>query len=197
MAIEVGNRSGLAEMFDAERAGAVTMDRAEPAERRGMRIAHRDDAAVRRHLRHQPFDMRARMYQPALARPLRGRPASVEAISGSHRKQTYVAPVFAHQPDRLDRLRRDRAGVSHDHLAVRSRFAHPVGAVDDRLPQLRHDGALDLLDRTRGEAEIPRSASLVAQPVAFGGRALAILLDVVERSRHDGGKLVHVGWLER
>ena len=66
-----------------------------------------------------------------------------------------------------------------------------------RLAQLGRDGALDLLDRARGEPQIDRAAGLVAQPVALGRLALAALLDVVERPRHDGGKLVDVSRLER
>ena len=57
--------------------------------------------------------------------------------------------------------------------------------------------ALDLLDRARREPQIDRAAGLVAQPVALGGCAVAVLLDVVERERHDRGKLVDERRLER
>ena len=44
-------------------------------------------------------------------------PAGVEPIGGGDREQPDVAPVLRHQPDRLDRLRRHRAGVGDDDLA--------------------------------------------------------------------------------
>ena len=95
--------------------------------------------------------------QPALRRS-----AEVTASSPTSRRSS------RHQADGLDRLGRDRAGVGDDDLAVRSRLAQPVGAVDDALAQLRRHLALDLLDRPRREAQIDRAAGLVAQPVALG-----------------------------
>src|ERR1700744_4240871 len=44
VAVEIGNRSGLSEMFHAERASAVAMARAEPGERRRVAVDHRDDS---------------------------------------------------------------------------------------------------------------------------------------------------------
>src|ERR1044071_2255605 len=78
VAIELRNRAGLAEMLDAERAGAMAKDRAKPAERRRMRVADRHDAAMRRHIGKEALDVRARVHQPALARALRGGPARSE-----------------------------------------------------------------------------------------------------------------------
>src|SRR3974390_1063479 len=80
VAVELGERSGLAEMFNAERAGTVAGNGAEPGQRRRMPIEHRDDAAMRRHLRPQPLDMRARMPRAALAGPWRGGPAGIEPV---------------------------------------------------------------------------------------------------------------------
>ena len=77
------------------------------------------------------------MHEPALARALRGGPAGVEPIGRGDGEQADVATILGHQADRLDRLRRDRTRVGDDHLAIRPGFAHPVGAVDDRLAQLR------------------------------------------------------------
>ena len=58
-------------------------------------------------------------------------------------------------------------------------------------------GALDLLDRPRRQPQIDRAAGLVAQPVALGGCAVAVPLDVVEREGEDHGELVDEGRLER
>ena len=58
-------------------------------------------------------------------------------------------------------------------------------------------GALDLLDRPRRQPQIDRAAGLVAQPVALGGFAVAVPLDVVERQGDDRGELVDEGRLER
>ena len=145
----------------------------------------------------QPLDVRAGVDEAALARPQRRGPAGVEPVGRGDGEEADVAAVLRHQPDRLDRLGRDRAGIGDDHLAVRAGLAQPVGAVDDGLAQLRRHRPLDLLDRPGREPQIDRAAGLVAQPVALGGLAVAVLLDVVERERHDRGKLVDEGRLER
>ena len=162
-----------------------------------MAVEHADDAAVGGHVGKQPLDVRARMNEAALAGALRRGPAGVEAVGGGDGEQSDVAAVLAHQADGLDRLGRDRAGVGDDDLAVRSRLAQPVGAIDDALAQFRRHLALDLLDRARRETEIDRAAGLVAQPVALGRGAVAVFLDVVERERHDRGKFVDERRLER
>ena len=90
-----------------------------------------------RHAGQQPFDVRARVDQAALARAQCRGPAGVEPVGRGDGEQADVAAVLGHQPDRLDRFGRDRAGVGDDHLAVRPGLAQPIGAVDDRLPQLR------------------------------------------------------------
>src|SRR5437588_4234024 len=48
MPVELRERAGLPEMFDAECARAMAVDRTEPAERRRMRIGDRHDAAMQR-----------------------------------------------------------------------------------------------------------------------------------------------------
>ena len=162
-----------------------------------MAVEHGDERAVRRQAVEQPLDVRAGMHQAALARALRRGPAGVEPVGRGDGEQADVAAVLRHQADRLDRLGRDRAGIGDDHLAVRAGLAQPVGAVDDRLPQLRRHRPLDLLDRPRREPQIDRAAGLVAQPVALGGFGVALLLDVGERKGQDDGQLVDEGRLER
>ena len=115
--VELGERAGLAEMLDAERARAMAGDRAEPGQRRRVAVEHGDDAAMRRHVGEQPLDMRARMHQAALARALRRGPAGIEPVGRGDREQADVAAVLRHQADGLDRLRRDRAGIGDDDLA--------------------------------------------------------------------------------
>ena len=139
----------------------------EPGERCRMPIEHRDDAAMGRHLGEEPLDVAAGVNEPALARAARGGPAGIEAVGGSDGEQADVAPVFRHQADGLDRFRCNRAGVGDDDLAIRPGPAQPIGAVDDRLTQLRAHRPFYLLDRPRGEAQINRAAGLVAQPVAL------------------------------
>ncbi len=48
VAIEVGNGTGLPEMLDAERPGAVAMDRPDPRQRGWMAVDHCDLHAVGR-----------------------------------------------------------------------------------------------------------------------------------------------------
>ena len=45
MPIEIRDRTGLAEMLDAERTRTVAMDRPQPGERCGMPVQHRHDGA--------------------------------------------------------------------------------------------------------------------------------------------------------
>ena len=149
MPVELGERSGLAEMLDAQGAYAMAGDGAKPCQGRRMAVEHGDNAAMRRHVAKQPLDMRACVHQTALTRSLGSGPAGVEPVGGSDREQADVAAVLRHQADGLDCLGRDRAGVGDNHLAIRPRFAMPIGAIDDLLAQLRCHFPLDLLHRPR------------------------------------------------
>ena len=137
------------------------------------------------------------MHQAAFARALRRGPAGIEPVGRGDREQADVAPVLRHQADGGDRFRRDGAAIGHDHLRVRPRLAQPIGAVDDLLAQLRRHRALDLFDRPRRQPQIDRAAGLVAQPIALGGRGVAILLHVGEGPAQNDGQLVDIGRLER
>src|SRR5262249_4990841 len=99
--------------------------------------------------------------------------------------------------DRLDRLRRDGAGVGDDDLTIRSGFAQPVGAVDNGMPQIGRHLALDLLDWPRRKPQINRAAGLIAQPIMLRRRAITLTLDVCERKSENDGQLIDVCWLER
>ena len=147
--VKVRDRAGLAEMLDPERPHAMAVDRAEPGEGCGVSVEHRDDAAVRRQIAEESLDVRAGMDEPAIAGAQRRGPAGVEPVGRSHCQQADVTTILRHQPDRLDRLRRHRAGVRHHDLAVRPGLAQPVGAIDDALAQLGRHCALDLLDWAR------------------------------------------------
>ena len=46
--VEIGNVTRLSEPVDAERVDAMARDRAEPRQRRRMRILHRDECGARR-----------------------------------------------------------------------------------------------------------------------------------------------------
>src|SRR5512133_2585940 len=105
--VEIRNRPGLAEMLDPERAGAVTINRAKPGERRRMAVNHRHEWAMRGNIGEQALDVASRVNEPVLACALRGHPAGIEPIGGSDCEKSDVAPVFADKPNRLDRLRRD------------------------------------------------------------------------------------------
>ena len=133
-----------------------------------------------RHVGEQPLDMRAGMHEAAFARALRRGPAGIQAVGRGDGEKSDIAAVLGHQADRLDRFRRDRARIGDHDLAIRARHAQPIGAVDDLLAQLRRHRALDLLNRPGREPQIDRAAGLVAQPVAFGRLAVAVLLDVGE-----------------
>lgn len=53
MAVEVGERAGLAEMLHDQGANAVAMHRAEPGERRPVAVEDGDEAAMAGHLRQE------------------------------------------------------------------------------------------------------------------------------------------------
>src|SRR5260370_21980868 len=100
--------------------------------------------------------MRSGVDEAALARALGRGPARVEPVGRSDGKQADIAAVLRHQPDRLDRLRYDRAGISDDHLAIPTRRALPIRALDDRLPPLPRHRALYLPPRPPPKAQIDR-----------------------------------------
>ena len=177
-------------MLDAERAHAMAVHSAEPGQRRRMPVDDCHDPAMGRHVGQQLFDMRSGVDEAALSRPLCRGPAGVEPVGRGDGEQPHVAAVLGHQPDRLDCLRHNRARVGDHDLAIRTGRALPIGAVDDRLPQLRRHRALDLLDRPRRQAQIDRAAGFVAQPVALGAFFLGIALDVVESKRENNRQLV-------
>ena len=81
------------------------------------------------------------MHQAALAGALGRTPAGIEQV-WTCGQEPDVAAILRHQPDRLDRLERDRAGIGDHDLTSSARAAQPAGAVDDRLPQVgRHRAA--------------------------------------------------------
>ena len=78
--VELGQRAGLAEMLHTERTRAMAVDGAQPGERCWMTVDYRDEPAMRRDVRQQPLDMRARMDEPAFSRPLCCGPGSIEPV---------------------------------------------------------------------------------------------------------------------
>jgi hypothetical protein len=70
MAVEVLDRTGLAEMFDAERTDPVPANAAEPGGGRRMAVDHANDAAMARQRRQQHLDMTFRKIVPLATRPL-------------------------------------------------------------------------------------------------------------------------------
>src|SRR6516225_12163303 len=111
--------------------------------------------------------MRTGMNKPALASPARRSPAGIETVGRGDRQQADVAAILSHKSDRLNCFWRDRPGVGHDELAVRTGRAQPISAVHDGLPQRWRHFTLDLLDRPCRKPQINRTAGLVAQPVAL------------------------------
>jgi hypothetical protein len=65
------------------------------------------------------------------ARAARRGPAGMQPVGRGDASRPTSRRLLADQADRLDRLRRDRAGIGDDHLAIRARLAQPIGAVDD------------------------------------------------------------------
>ena len=82
----------------------------------GWPSMHGDQAAMRRQprpaaARYGSWRARGRARGPA------GRgPAGIEPVGRGDGEQADVAPVLGHQADRLDRLRRHRAGIGDDDL---------------------------------------------------------------------------------
>ena len=141
--------------------------------------------------------MALRVDEAALAGPGRRGPAGVEPVGRGDREQADVAPVLGHQPDRLDRLGRDRAAYRRR----RSRRSARAGAASRRRRRssrasVSSDLAARLLDRPRRQAEIDRAAGLVAEPVPLVRLAVAAALDVGEGKGEHDGELVDEGRLE-
>src|SRR5260370_14598981 len=147
MAIEVADGAGLAELLDAERFDAMAAHAAKPAECCGMTVEHGNNAALARQRRQQFFDM-AEMWQSSAVAALFSRrgPAAMQPVGGGDRKQPDIPSALANQPDRLDRLGRERAGISDHEFGIRTGLAQPIGAVGDALLQVRRHDPLRLLD---------------------------------------------------
>ena len=131
--VELRDGAGLAEMLDPERPHPVAADRSEPGQGRRMAVEHGDNAAMGRQLGEQPLDVRAGVNEAALARAHRRSPARVEPVRRGHGEQPHVAAILGDKARRLDRLRRDRARIGNNHLAIRARLAQPIGAINDGL----------------------------------------------------------------
>ena len=196
--VEVGERAGLAEMLDAERAHAMAVRprRARPASPDGRRArvtmpqcggtSASSRSICERACTRPRSRARCAAVQPALSRS-----AEVTASSPTSRRSS------RHQADRLDRFRRDRAGIGDDHLRIRARLAQPIGAVDDLLRAARR-----VIARSSARSAASRAAD---RPSRRSRRAascaptapVAILLDVVEGPAQDDRELVDKGRLER
>src|SRR6185312_17440560 len=96
MPVELGERSGLAEVLDAKRAYAMAGNGAKPCKCRRVAVEHGDDPAIRRHVAKQPLDVRACVHKTALTHSLGSGPAGVEPVGGSDREQADVAAVLRH-----------------------------------------------------------------------------------------------------
>ena len=77
------------------------------------------------------------MHQTALARPTGRGPAGIEPVGRRDRQQADIAAILRHQADGLYGLGRHRAAIGHHDLAIRTRLAQPIGAVDDAVAQFR------------------------------------------------------------
>src|SRR5690349_5973367 len=156
--VKRSQRTGLAEMLDAEGTNAVTGDRTEPCQGSWMTVEHGDDPAMRGNVRQQTLDMRTRMDQASFACALSRSPSGIEAIRRCHGEKAHVAAVFRHQADGFNRFGRDGPGVGNNDLAVGPRLAMPVGAVDNLMLELECKLAADLFDRPGRKPQIDRSA---------------------------------------
>ena len=85
----------------------------------------------------QPLDMAAGMGKAVLAGTAGGGPAGIQPVGGGDGQEADIAPVLGHQPDGLDRFRRDGPGIGDDDLRIRPGPPHPIGAVDDVARQAR------------------------------------------------------------
>ena len=86
MPVELGERSGLAEVLDAQGAYAMAGDGAKPCEGRRMAVKHADDPPIRRHDAKQPLGY-ASVRAPDRAHALVAqRSARVEPVGGSDRE---------------------------------------------------------------------------------------------------------------
>ena len=133
--------------------------------------------------------------QPVLARTLSPMPPRRQTVGRCNSKHTHTAPVLGQQPGRLNGFRCDGARIHDGKPCPRLRPAQPVSAVDDvgfhRIRQL----ACGLIQRPCGQAQIYRTALLVAMPALFLV-LFARALHVVERPAHDDTEFIDISWLE-
>ena len=95
MAVEVGNRAGLAEMLDAERHGAMTQHTAEPTQGRRMSINGCYQPGAMRDVFQQGLDVTNGLEVTMQPGALRGLPAGIESIRRGDGEHGYIPPVAA------------------------------------------------------------------------------------------------------
>src|SRR5690606_18449426 len=92
MAVEVGDRAGLAEMLDAQGDGAVAENAAEPAQGGGMGVDGGDDAGTVGNFGEQILYM-AQGLVAMQPRPLRRLPTGIEPIGRGDGEHGDIAPI--------------------------------------------------------------------------------------------------------
>ena len=170
-------------MFDAEGAGAVAGDGAEPGQGLGVAVDDGDEAGVGSERRQQALDVGAGADAAGLAGAFGGVPAGVQAVGRGNGEQAGAGHVLEQLVVGGDRLGRDRAGVDDGQFGPRRRRPQPVAAQDDVALARLIERARGLVERPRRQAEIDRAALDVAQPVGLGLSDMVKVLEDWEASR--------------
>ncbi len=94
MAVEIRDRSRLAETRHPEGPRAMSRDGTQPTERCRVAVEHGHDPAMGRQAGQKALDMAAGVRDARFAGGLCGDPAGVEAVRGRDRQETDVAAVL-------------------------------------------------------------------------------------------------------
>ena len=182
MAVEVLHGSGLAEMLDAERAGAMARTAPSQASVAGWPSMTVTSPQCGRHAPSSRSTWLRAWTRPrsrarcAAVQPALSRSAEVMASSPTSRRSSPISPTASIASGATapvigdDHLRRSGRARAANRRRRRCRMAKP-GVIC----------ALRLLERARREAQIDRAAGLVAQPGPLVRLAFAVALHVVER----------------
>ncbi len=153
-AIEVGNVTGLTEVVDAERIGAVAGHAAEPRQARGMPVDDGDERGIRPEGAEQSLDVRRRARRALRTGALRGRPA---ARGGDRRRSRRAAPppgcprgsARAPRGPRARAAPRTRWPARRRRSGARSSSRRPAGRGADPRPITRSGCGTGRVDRRR------------------------------------------------
>src|SRR5712692_695766 len=117
-------------------------------------------------------------------------PLTIETVGGRHDQKSCIRYVFDDLTMRVDRRRQDGTRGDDGQLRSVTRRDEPVTALNGLSRKLWREFAFLLLDWSRCQAKVDRSAELILQVIEAPSQHLGKLVDV-RRFEHGQRRLPH------